>query len=136
MKPALPAPGPGPVLPTRPARPALPTLALCAGILSGLAAVYFPIHSEIQAGQHARESDQKSAVERAAQAQKDWGLLLHRLADDEAAIAFLETQMPKDKREILQAVAQARSQARVAEEQAPLRMEKSARKKARTGRMK
>ena len=49
-------------------------------------------------------------------------LLMHRLADDEAAIAFLETQMPKDKRDILTAIHQSQQQAQVEEQQAPLMM--------------
>ena len=112
----------------------LSTIALWVGIVGGLAAIYFPIRSEIQADQKAREDEQKAQVVRTAQAQKDWGLLLHRLSNDEAAISFLETQMPKDKREILQAISQSQQQAQAQEQQAPLMVTKSMKNKATTGR--
>lgn len=112
----------------------LSTIALWVGIVGGLAAIYFPIRSEIQADQKAREDEQKAQLVRTAQAQKDWGLLLHRLSNDEAAISFLETQMPKDKREILQAISQSQQQAQAQEQQAPLMVTKSMKNKATMGR--
>ena len=108
--------------------PKLSTIALWVGIAGGLAAVYFPVRSEIQADQKAREVYQRAQLERTAQAQKDWGLLLHRLSNDEAAIAFLEAQMPKDKREILDAISLAQQQAQAQEQQAPLIVTKAMRR--------
>lgn len=108
----------------------LSTLALWAGIVGAASAIYFPVHSELIAERQAQEAEQKAQVERTAQAQKDWGLLLHRLSDDEAAIAFLETQMPKDKREMLRAISQSQQQAMAQEQEAPLRVTKGMHGKA------
>ena len=107
----------------------LNTLALWAGLASASAAVYFPVRAELNASQRADAAEHQAQMERAAQAQKDWGLLLHRLGNDEAAIAFLETQMPKDKREMLRAIAQAQLNETAIEQQAPLRFTKGMHKK-------
>ena len=112
----------------RPGMSKLRTLSLWAGILGAAAAVYFPLHFELKAEQKTQEAERKAdenaRVDRTAQAQKDWGMLLHRLTYDEAAIAFLETQMPKDKREILRAVSEVQQQAQIQEQQTPLRVTK------------
>jgi hypothetical protein len=108
-------------------------IALWAGIIGAAAAIYFPVHSELIAERTAEAAEQKAQVERTAQAQKDWGLLLHRLSDDEAAIAFLETQMPKDKREMLRAIAQSQQQAMIQEQEASLQVMKKAQSKVQKG---
>jgi hypothetical protein len=102
----------------------LSTIALWVGIVGTTSGVYFSIHSELSSDRQAQALAQKAEIERTAQAQKDWGLLLHRLSNDESAIAFLETQMPKDKREMLKAISQAQIQAQVQEQQTPLRVTK------------
>jgi hypothetical protein len=85
--------------------PKIHTIALWSGIAGAAAAVYFPIRSEI-------DSAHKVEVQEAAQRQKLIDSLYQRIGNDEADIAFIKAQLPKDKQAILEAIWKMREQAR------------------------
>ena len=78
-------------------------IALWLGIAGTAAGIYFPIHSELK-------NDQQANVAQAQQRQQHIDALNQRLANDESDIAFMKSQMPKDKQDILDAIWRVRQQ--------------------------
>ena len=83
-------------------------IAIWSGIVGAAAAVYFPVRSEIK-------SVNQAEVQRAAQRQKAFDALYTRIGNDEADIAFIKSQMPKDKQDILEAIWRVRESSRAQE---------------------
>ncbi len=81
-------------------------VALWLGIVGSAVGVYVPIHNQLTA-------DHKAEVQQAQERQKRLDALNQRLANDETNIAALASQLPQDKRDLLNAIqaAQRNSQA-------------------------
>ena len=86
-------------------------IALWLGIAGSAAGVYFPIHSQIQ-------SNANAEVQRAQDRQKSIDSLNQRFGYDEADIAYIKSQLPKDKQDVLNAIQQVRNQSAAQVQQA------------------
>ena len=76
-------------------------IALWLGIAASASAVYFPIHSQLKDG---RDQDVKQAQNR----QQRIDALNQRISNDEADIAYIKAQLPKDKQDVLDAIQKVR----------------------------
>jgi hypothetical protein len=79
-------------------------VALWIGLIGGAIGIYVPIHSELQ-------QQKNDAIKEAVQRQQIINSINIRFANDESAIAAVATQLPQDKRDILNAVQDAQTKA-------------------------
>ncbi len=86
----------------------LHAFALWVGIAGSVAAVY-SVHVEISGN---RKAEGQRADDQVKQRQKDVDALYRRIGDDEADIRLIKAQMPKNQQVILDAIWQARKEAR------------------------
>jgi hypothetical protein len=93
-------------------------IGLAIGILGAAAGVYFPLRSQFDA-------ERQNQTHRIAERQRAMDAIYQRLGNDEAAIAALASQLPQDKRDILNAVRAAQKQAQDQQAQEPVLYDKS-----------
>lgn len=82
----------------------LTIVGLVVGILGAAAGVYFPLQSQM-------DSQRQKEAQRVTERQRTMDAIYQRLGNDEAAIAALASQLPQDKRDILNAIRAAQQQA-------------------------
>ena len=82
------------------------TIALWLGIAGSAAGVYFPVKSHLDA-------DRKAEVQRVLDRVKYQDAVNQRFVADEQLIALIASQMPKDKREVLDAIRKTQQQAQM-----------------------
>ena len=82
------------------------TIALWLGIAGSAAGVYFPVKSHL-------EADRKAELQRVLDRVKYQDAVNQRFVADEQLIALIASQMPKDKREVLDAIRKTQQQAQM-----------------------
>lgn len=88
-------------------------VALWIGLVGGVIGIYVPIHSELNQQRDEVKQQREDAIKEALQRQQVLNAINARFANDESAIAAVASQLPQDKRDILNAIQNAEIKAQI-----------------------